>query len=108
MRFCYCKDRILGVRLTRRVVKLVLLNEKYEKDSKIGAMDTGAEKIIAGTTEAEVHLSLKLADFDAEHSTSISQLYTAKNDRSFESIMIYASADKTGWGYPPEESGGGT
>lgn len=45
MRFCYCKDRILGVRLTRRVVKLVLLNEKYEKDSKIGTMDTGAEKI---------------------------------------------------------------
>ena len=52
-------------------------------------------------------MSLKLADFDAEHSTSISQLYTTKSDRGFESILIYVSADKIGWGYPPEESDGG-
>lgn len=46
MRFLGCKDTILGVLLSRRVVKIVLLKEKYENRlATIGAMETETEKI---------------------------------------------------------------
>ena len=46
MRFLGCKDTILGVLLSRRVVKIVLLKEKYEKRlATIRTMETGIEKI---------------------------------------------------------------
>ena len=46
MQFWCCKGKPLGVLLSRRVVKIVLLKEKYEKRlATIRTMETGIEKI---------------------------------------------------------------
>ena len=51
MQFRCCKATILGVLLSRRVVKIVLLKEKYEKRlATIRTMETGIEKIDARQT----------------------------------------------------------
>lgn len=68
MRFWCCKDTTLGVLLSRRVVKIVLLKEKYEKRlATIGTMETGVEKIDSRQTlqlqihtEAEIRWSFSL------------------------------------------------
>ena len=68
MQFRCCKVILVGVLLSRRVVKIVLLKEKYEKRlATIGTMETGVEKIDSRQTlqlqihtEAEIRWSFSL------------------------------------------------